>query len=404
MNFISALQNFWTGFWNGFQALPRAMQIFVFLFFLAVIAFIVYETTPRITPDKQFQDQFEKTADTLKATASPVYIAGRIDSLMNYAQNDSQRCSVGGLYLDVAQELAHPLIPQSLKIFLADGERRNVACVAQLADTAERLESHRVSQTAPVHVAAGTTTASQESVLRASTTPRTTAASQVLQALTNAGTSGWVYLGSKALNATVLTYPTIDQTSIPGAGDSVTTSVALNIRKTTDPRTAMGEILRVIPKGSELRLTGSVVGVDHIVNSTKVGYYVWAPITITTRAAVPNTITINKPNQPIQSSAAAPFILISPHHGPTEAYSVGSEVVKIFAINNQRSTSIYVRNIGVKPVTFTLAVSCPVGVSCPSVQRLIKPVGRGDDSSNDYVYTAETVQPISFDWDVTPAN
>jgi hypothetical protein len=100
------------------------------------------------------------------------------------------------------------------------------------------------------------------------------------------------------------------------------------------------------------------------------------------------------------STAQATNTTRVPGHGETDhPVPVGSSRVKLFIQRDAHSTGIYIRNIGTKPVHVSLIPSCGHPELCPKlVDAVVPPVQNPHDGGNDYIYTANTLEKLTFDW------
>jgi hypothetical protein len=269
---------------------PKWVQLFFTFFVLAAVALVLYSTYGPKPNTKDFDNLFEKIATTISPSQPPATVANDINLLMERATQDKQKCSVSNLYFDTARYMTPPPSPPpgSLVDFISTATAHRVACIDKLNAKATSQAEHAAVAALHITVKHGTTatTASQATIARVETQSGTGAASQIMQSATSIGSQGWVYLGQKDVNGIGLTeHRTIVQSSLPHAGDTIVTTKAVNLRNTTDPKRALGGIVGVVPSNATLMVTGDVSGIDQIVNGTKVGYFVYAPVRLTNKSA-----------------------------------------------------------------------------------------------------------------------
>jgi hypothetical protein len=290
---------------------PKWVQLFFTFFVLAAVAVVLYSTYGPKTNTKDFDDLFQTIAKTISPSQPPAIVANDINLLMERATQDRQRCSVSNLYYDTARYMTPPPSPPpgSLVDFISAATAHRLACIDKLNAQATSQAEHATTAALHITVNHGTTStsASQATIARIETQAGSGAASQILQSGTSIGSQGWVYLGQKDVNGTGLTeHRTIVQSTLPSAGDTIVTTKAVNLRNTADPKRALGGIVGVVPSNATLIVTGHVSGIDQIVNGTKVGYFVYAPVRLTNKGGGVS------PAQPTPSTTPSPISTSTP--------------------------------------------------------------------------------------------
>jgi hypothetical protein len=295
---------------------PVWTRVVVVLSLLVLLSVVVVVTV--VQPGKvhaqseaQFRDEYRTISATLWQKDDPAQVRTIIDSLFTDAPSDRDRCLTGNLYLEVAGRLRNPQMPQNLQDFIEDGTTRHIDCVVRLEKRALAILQQQTVAASNAGSSSHAPAAAQPQVVAAESNKTTKAAAQILQAATQTGRTGWMYIGEKAVDSDLLSDSrTIVENTQPTAGSRVVTTTNVNLRQTDDPRKALGSIAGVAAKGSTVEIVGHPVGIDHIVNGTKVGYYVWAPVQLsekgTTTAEVSPLPTASTTASPLPSASAMP--------------------------------------------------------------------------------------------------
>jgi hypothetical protein len=306
---------------------PVWTRIVVVLSLLALLTVVVIVSVfqpgkVHAQSEQQFRDEYRTVSATIWQKDDPAQVRTLIDSLFTDAPTDQDRCLTGNLYLEVAGHLSNPEMPQNLQDFIEDGTARHVDCVGRLEKRAVAILQ---KQTVAASNAGGTShapAAAQPQVVAAESNKAAKAATQILQAATQNNSTGWMYIGEKAVDSDLLSDSrTIVQSTQPDAGSTVVTTTNVNLRQTADPRQALGSIVGVAAKGSTVHITGHPVGIDHVVNGNKVGYYVWAPVELSQKGTTTAQVS------PLPTSTVTATATAAPSATPVPSPSVSATAV-----------------------------------------------------------------------------
>jgi hypothetical protein len=93
---------------------------------------------------------------------------------------------------------------------------------------------------------------------------------------------------------------------------------------------------------------------------------------------------------------------VTGHGETTGPIAVGNAFVKFFKVTDTHSTGIHIRNLGKVPLYVSMRVHCVDSNLCPPVSNvMIPPAPSEHNEGNDYVYTANTLGEVTFDWVVS---
>ena len=242
---------------------------------------------------------------------------------------------------------------------------------------------------------------------------------RVLSAVTLPADEGWIYIGFRNLDQPVLIADRrIDVSTIPRSG-VVATIADSQLLNTDDPAKSLGTVKGYVRAGSAVQVL-RISGPRHIVNTVWDGYDVYALVRVvstpqTSPASTPAAAAVaapapsqSSPSPAAQVAAAAAKCAGLPSSTPTvfvycnETYAVrfGDYQFQAYKVTDSHSTGIHFRSVGPHPVYLSIYPTCAIEVCPPVRDAVLAPGSNPRDAGNDYVYTAETLQPFDFGWTI----
>jgi hypothetical protein len=404
----------------------------------------------RISPPEnpQFDSDNRAFTDLLaKPGVSVVVVRLRAETLYDEAPTGAKRCLVVREITDVihGDVDAYPLkaLADAAKYAKNSlGSRDMVQCGHELIEIATLSMSVKKQVVAVAPMIRPTAAASGRQVVSRPTpsietngTVSQDTARRVLTAQTLPGDVGWIFIGIRNLEEPMLIADRrIEGPDIPRSG-IVATIADTELLETTDPARSLGMVRGYVDAGSAVEVL-RISGPRHYTNGVWDGYDVYANVRI--KSLPKKTVASSgqpAPESPSSSSAASgspasPGPIPNSSENPSASTAVaacaalpsssttfftycnetyplrfGEYTFRSYKVTDSHSTGIHFRNIGPRAVYLSIFPSCEPTVRCPKVQNaLLPPVTSMEDASNDYIYNAETVEPLNYGWtiDVSP--
>lgn len=384
-----------------FKGLPLWIRI---LYGLVVIAlavvggvegWITFLDNRKATVEKEQRDwevEFADVRKTIRIEDGPQRINSTVDGLVNDARTDAEKCDVGLWFLDFTGNSSAYQLPLGVVLVI---QTSNDPCVSMLKQAALAIQQHQ----SPTSTAAPKT--AQIAVIApagSQVEARNSISSQIVRSATTEGTSGWVYLGILSQSGRLGPGRTISSLEPPSPNEEITTVVNLNLRDSIDSSDHVGKIVGVIPQGSTLRVIGAPLIFNHAdtITGQIIGRVAWVPVNLEGKASAPPSTAAPAPTP----TAAIRSLLVSAYqHGETAGFAFQGEIIKVFKVLDAHSTGIYVRNVGTRSVYIDINPACSNVVQCPPITDVrVDPVKAFLDASNDYIYTANTLEQFAFAW------